>query len=50
MGEFGDYFKNWNWESGFRYSRNEEDTVTDGVVSAKALREALLDTGSGHSV
>ena len=44
MGEFGDYFKNWNWESGFRYSRNEEDTVTDGVVSAKGLREALLDT------
>src|SRR6476660_9391504 len=44
MGEFGDYFKNWNWELGFRYSRNEEDTVTDGVVSAAALREALLDT------
>src|SRR6266513_3030376 len=22
MGEFGDYFKNWNWELGFRYSRN----------------------------
>src|SRR5947209_718847 len=44
MGEFGDYFKNWNWESGFRYSRNEEDTVSDGVVSAKGLREALLDT------
>ncbi len=44
MGEFGDYFTNWNWELGFRYSRNEEDTVTDGVVSAKALREALLDT------
>jgi iron complex outermembrane recepter protein len=44
MGEFGDYFKNWNWESGFRYSRNEEDTVTDGVVSAKGLRDALLDT------
>jgi outer membrane receptor protein involved in Fe transport len=44
MGEFGDYFKDWNWESGFRYSRNEEDTVTDGVVSAAALRDALLDT------
>jgi outer membrane receptor protein involved in Fe transport len=23
MGEFGDYFKTWNWETGFRYSRNE---------------------------
>src|SRR5205807_5341724 len=23
MGEFGDYFKTWNWETGFRCSRNE---------------------------
>ena len=23
MEEFGDYFKTWNWELGFRYSRNE---------------------------
>src|SRR5439155_996117 len=23
MGEFGHYFKTWNWELGFRYSRNE---------------------------
>ena len=23
MGEFGDYFKTWNWETGFRYNRNE---------------------------
>ena len=22
MGEFGDYFKTWNWELGFRYSRD----------------------------
>src|SRR5437588_2496575 len=44
MGEFGDYFKNWNWELGFRYSRNEKDTLTGGVVSAAALRDALLDT------
>src|SRR2546423_1499744 len=44
MGEFGDYFKNWNWELGFRYSRNDEETVTGGVVSAAGLREALLDT------
>ena len=28
MGEFGDYFKNWNWELGFRYSRNDEETLT----------------------
>src|SRR5438094_1014403 len=32
MGEFGDYFKNWNWELGFRYSRNDEETVTGGVI------------------
>src|SRR5205823_4010371 len=44
MGEFGDYFKNWNWELGFRYSRNDEENLTGGVVSATGLREALLDT------
>ena len=44
MGEFGDYFKNWNWELGFRYSRNDEETLTGGLVSAAGLREALLDT------
>jgi iron complex outermembrane recepter protein len=46
MGEFGDYFKSWNWELGFRYSRNDEETLTGGVVSAAGLREALLDTDS----
>ena len=44
MNEFGDYFKNWNWELGFRYSRNEEETVVNGSVSSSGLREALLDT------
>jgi iron complex outermembrane receptor protein len=44
MGEFGDYFKNWNWELGFRYSRNDEENDTGGVVSKAGLREALLDT------
>jgi iron complex outermembrane receptor protein len=44
MGEFGGYFKNWNWETGFRYSRNYEETLTSGVVSKSGLREALLDT------
>ncbi len=44
MGEFGDYFKNWNWESGFRYSRNDEETLIGGVVSKAGLRDALLDT------
>src|SRR5881394_2123305 len=44
MGEFGDYFKTWNWEVGFRYSRDEAINLSEGVVSAPGLREALLDT------
>ncbi len=44
MGEFGDYFKTWNWELGFRYSRNEGQAPSIGVVSQPGLRDALLDT------
>src|SRR5438034_834171 len=44
MGEFGDYFKTWNWEAGFRYSRNEGQDLSVGEVSQPGLREALLDT------
>ena len=44
MGEFGDYFKTWNWELGFRYSRNEGQLLSMGEVSQPGLREALLDT------
>ena len=44
MGEFGDYFKTWNWETGFRYSRNEGQDLSVGEVSQIGLREALLDT------
>jgi len=44
MGEFGDYFKSWNWELGFRYSQNDEELLFGGVVSRSGLREALLDT------
>ena len=33
MGEFGDYFKTWNWEAGFRYSRNEGQDLSVGEVS-----------------
>jgi iron complex outermembrane receptor protein len=43
LGEFGDYFKNWNWEAGFRYSRNLEEGFGGGV-SRSGLRAALLDT------
>src|SRR5215467_14237394 len=44
MGEFGDYFKTWNWELGFRYSRNEGQDLSEGEVSQPGLRQALLDT------
>ena len=44
LGEVGDYFKNWNWELGFRYSRNDQENLSGGLVSKSALREALLDT------
>jgi iron complex outermembrane receptor protein len=44
MGEFGDYFKTWNWEMGFRYSRNEGQALGIGNVSQPGLRDALLDT------
>jgi iron complex outermembrane receptor protein len=44
MGELGDYFKTWNWELGFRYSRNEGKDLSVGEVSQPGLREALLDT------
>jgi iron complex outermembrane receptor protein len=44
MGEFGEYFKTWNWELGFRYSRNEGQDLSVGEVSQPGLREALLDT------
>ena len=44
MGEFGDYFKTWNWEVGFRYSRNEGKELSIGEASQPGLRDALLDT------
>jgi iron complex outermembrane recepter protein len=44
LGEFGSYFKTWNWETGFRYSRNDVSVLSGGGVSAPGLREALLDT------
>jgi outer membrane receptor protein involved in Fe transport len=44
MGEFGDYFKTWNWETGFRYARNEGQDLSVGEVSQPGLRDALLDT------
>jgi iron complex outermembrane receptor protein len=44
LSEFGDYFKTWNWEAGFRYSRDEEEVQLRNAVSQPGLRESLLDT------
>src|SRR5205823_14479151 len=44
MGEFGDYFKTWSWETGFRYDRNEGEDISISEVSQPGLRAALLDT------
>src|SRR5207244_12014126 len=44
LGEFGDYFKNWNWELGFRYSLNYEQTLAGGVVIKSGLCDAMLET------
>ena len=44
MGEFGNHFKPWNWELGFRYSRNEGQDLSVNEASQPGLREALLDT------
>ena len=44
LGEFGDYFKTWDWESGFRYSEDDRTERLDGIVNTNALRAALLDT------
>src|SRR6266496_4131223 len=44
LGEFGDYFKTWDWESGFRYSEDDRTERLGGIVNNNALRAALLDT------
>src|SRR5206468_4318626 len=49
MGELGNYFKNWNWELGFRYSRNEARDLSVGEASQPGLRAALLDTDPATS-
>jgi hypothetical protein len=44
MGWIADFFKTWNWEMGFRYSRNEGEDLSQGEASQPGLRQALLDT------
>ena len=58
MEEFGDYFKTWNWETGFRYSRNDGQDLSVGVVSQPGETlgerhreqegEQHLDSGQRH--
>src|SRR5207247_1043697 len=43
LGEFGDYFKTWNWETAFRYSEDSRVERDGGNVDTDALRQALLD-------
>jgi iron complex outermembrane receptor protein len=44
MGEFGDYLKTWNWETGFRYNEDYRVERFGGIVNNNAARAALLDT------
>jgi outer membrane receptor for ferrienterochelin and colicin len=44
LGEFGDYLKTWNWETGFRYNEDARLERFGGIVNNNALRAALLDT------
>ncbi len=43
LGEFGDYFKTWNWETAFRYNEDRRIERDSGIVDTNALRQALLD-------
>ena len=49
MGEFGDYFKSWNWELGFRYSRNEEEILFGGGDQFGPSR-SVTGYRSGYSI
>ena len=50
MGEFGDYFKTWNWEMGFRYSRDEAINLSAAVVSAARLAGSAPGYEPGYGV
>jgi len=44
LGEFGNYFRTWNWQAGFRYNEDSRIERFGGNVDSNALRAALLDT------
>lgn len=43
LGEFGEYFSKWNWESAFRHSEDDRIERFSGIVNTTALRMGLLD-------
>ena len=50
MGEFGEYFKTWNWELGFRYSRNEGQDLSVGNVSAARATGCAVGYKPSYSI
>ena len=44
LGEFGNYLKSWDWETGFRYSEDRRAESFGGIANNNSLRTALLDT------
>ena len=44
LGQFGNYLKTWNWETGFRYNEDARLERFGGIVNNNAMRAALLDT------
>ncbi|MDQ6808822.1 MAG: TonB-dependent receptor plug domain-containing protein [Verrucomicrobiota bacterium] len=44
LGEFGDFFKTWGYETSFRWDRNFNEDIFGGAISKPGLREALFDT------
>ena len=44
LGEFGDYLKTWNWETGFRFNEDHRLERFGGIINNNGLRQALLDT------
>ena len=50
MGEFGDYFKTWNWETGFRYSRNEGQDLSVDEDGPAGCARCVAGNGPGFGL
>jgi iron complex outermembrane receptor protein len=44
LSQFGDSFRTWAWETGFRYSEDHRTQRFSGIANNQTLRAALLDT------